>query len=72
MYNLERMAIVAEDGKQLLNYRRDIFNNCVHNRRFFFKQHLKLTAFSSFIYFLRDSYTKILYTLIFFTLYILS
>ena len=34
--NLERMAILAEDSKQLLNKRRDISNNCVHNRRFFF------------------------------------
>ena len=35
--NLERMAILAEDSNQLLNKRRDISNNCVHNRRFFFK-----------------------------------
>ena len=35
--NIERMAIAAEDNKKLLNKRRDISNNCAHNRRFFFK-----------------------------------
>ena len=46
--NIERIAIVAENSNQILNKRRDISNNCVHNRRFYFKWYLG--AFSTFIY----------------------